>query len=195
MATISEQKNKIRSSILEKLSLLSKEVVSSAASSICDRVGQLSTFQKAQSLALYFPYQTEVSVLGIDQLAREMGKRVAYPKVKEQSEDLMDFYWVDSLQELKKGSWNLCEPDPNSSLPATFDVIDLMIIPGLAFDVRGQRLGRGKAFYDKALKNYQGIRLGVAYDFQIFEQLPHEAWDEPVHGVVTETRYLEDLHA
>lgn len=192
--TISEQKNKIRLKILEKFSSLSEAKTLSAAHLLQEKTEALSFFKEAKSVALYFPHQNEISILEIDQLARKMGKQIAYPKVPEKS-GALQFYWVDSLQSLIKSSWGLLEPDPQSSSPASLDFIELMMIPGLAFDAEGNRLGRGKGFYDKTLKNYQGTRLGLAYDFQILDSLPHENWDEPVHGVLTETRYIKASHA
>lgn len=69
--------------------------------------------------------------------------------------------------------------------------IEGVLLPGLAFDLKGQRLGSGKAFYDKTLKDFSGIKVGVAYSIQITESLPHSEHDIPVDFIVTEKEVVK----
>lgn len=71
------------------------------------------------------------------------------------------------------------------------DSIEGILLPGIAFDLEGQRLGYGKAYYDKTLKNYEGIKIGVAYSVQITESLPNTDEDIPVDIIVTEKEVVK----
>jgi 5-formyltetrahydrofolate cyclo-ligase len=145
-----------------------------------------SPFQRARSLALYHPYQNEVRTQDLFQEARKVGKKVAYPYA-EANEMPLKFFWIDSLAQLTPSPWGPLGPDlQNNAMPALFDSIDLMVVPGLAFDRRGGRLGRGKGFYDRTLKSFSGVSLGVAYAFQVIESVPRASWDEPVQYLATE---------
>jgi 5-formyltetrahydrofolate cyclo-ligase len=90
----------------------------------------------------------------------------------------------------EKSEWTLnqfkIEEPANQSKKIQLSDIEGILLPGLAFDLKGQRLGSGKAFYDKTLKNYSGIKIGVAYSIQITESLPSSEHDIPVDVIVTE---------
>lgn len=77
--------------------------------------------------------------------------------------------------------------EPSVDSPAVeIAELDGLLIPGLGYDHRGQRLGRGRGFYDRSLKEARGLRVGVAFEFQRLEKIPAEAWDQAMDAVVTE---------
>ncbi len=108
----------------------------------------------------------------------------AYPKVLG---DQISFFKPEKLDELRAGAWGIAEPDPETSTEISLSSLDAVLVPGMAFDRRGLRLGRGKGYYDKALENYQGHKIGICYSFQVVnENLPFEQHDCQMNVVVTE---------
>jgi 5-formyltetrahydrofolate cyclo-ligase len=107
--------------------------------------------------------------------------RWAFPRVKEKG---LEFYlepktWI-------KGSFGIDEPDPVNNELIPLQEINACLIPGLAFDRRGTRIGRGLGFFDRALESYQGLKVGLAFDTQLFsEELPRDVFDVPMDIVIT----------
>jgi 5-formyltetrahydrofolate cyclo-ligase len=183
---LKEQKAELRTSLRARLRVLTETQVEEWGQVIQDRIVGSPLFEQASSLALYHPYQNEVKTQDLFEQAQKRGKRVAYPQAPT-VEAPLNFFWIDSLTQLGPTSWGPLGPDPQKSLhPASYESIDLMLVPGLAFDRRGARLGRGKGFYDRTLKIFSGLKLGVAYDFQVLDEVPHSIWDEPVQYLATE---------
>jgi 5-formyltetrahydrofolate cyclo-ligase len=88
------------------------------------------------------------------------------------------------------GAFQVREPVAGCPVVA-MNRLDLALVPGLAFDARGHRLGRGKGFYDRLLAGFPGRTVGVAFDFQVVAQVPVEPHDIALNAVVTPTRWLE----
>lgn len=107
-------------------------------------------------------------------------KRVALPRVSE--EDLV-FHWIAGRAALKTGTFGI--PEPSAGAPTAGNVFDLILVPGLAFDLGGGRLGRGRGFYDRFLAASQGIRAGICFDDQIVARVPLEPHDLRMDFVVT----------
>lgn len=83
------------------------------------------------------------------------------------------------------GRFGIKEPSPSSPV-ISVDELAGVLVPGLAFDREGRRLGRGRGFYDRTLSGYRGLSVGVAYALQIVDRVPVDSWDLPVNAVVTE---------
>jgi len=107
-------------------------------------------------------------------------KRVALPRV---AADELVFHWVASRMELLPGKFGILEPSAEASHAG--NEFDLILVPGLAFDLRGGRLGRGKGFYDRFLAEARGLRAGVCFDDQIVDGVPSEPHDLRMDFVVT----------
>ncbi len=118
------------------------------------------------------------------ELASRRGVRWFFPVV---TGDRLRFFHVEDDAWLTS-SWGLREPDPARAEEIALDAIEGVLVPGLAFDRRGARLGRGKGFYDRALQTYEGIKIGVAFERQLSEDdLPAEPHDVRMDWIVTET--------
>lgn len=119
--------------------------------------------------------------------------RWAYPRVEH--ENTLSFYQVSSRTELVKNSLGILEPDPTRAVRVHLDEFHGLLIPGLAFDHYGNRLGRGRGYYDCALSEIlrlnQPLKIGIALERQIAEQeLPHDPHDIAMDLVITESRNL-----
>jgi 5-formyltetrahydrofolate cyclo-ligase len=116
------------------------------------------------------------------------GFRFAFPRIDGES---LRFYHAHGAQWTAAHRWGLREPDPSASEEVQLHEFDGVLVLGLAFDRRGVRLGRGKGFYDRALSQYNGIKVGVAFSAQLAVELPMDAHDVRMDWIVTENDVLE----
>jgi len=148
----------------------------------CDRLLSLPAFAAARHVVVYAAIGNEIDPASVAERAAAAGKRVYYP-----DQDAGEPSFRDGAGRPAAGGAN------GSALDADEGEI-LFVVPGVAFDVRGGRLGRGYGWYDRALARYPAAaRIGLAYDFQIVPELPVAAWDVRMHAVVTEARLLGDV--
>ena len=160
--------------------------------SIAARVATLEAFARARLLALYAPAGAEVDTAPLATLALAAGKRVAYPRVVAGARALA--FAACSPAALVPGALGTRAPPPGLACEAV-DALDLVIVPGVAFDAEGRRLGRGGGYYDAtlALLRPGAARLGVAFEIQLVPAVPEEPHDVRLDGVVTEARGLFPL--
>ena len=143
----------------------------------------VASFKEGKVTGAYYPLEDEALwFINWDVNRAEL----AFPRIES---DSMRFI-RSSLDELKDWSENgisfKAPPEGNPEVTP-----DVLLIPGRAFDDKGNRLGRGKGFFDKYLANFKGIKIGICFDFQIFENIPLEPHDQAMDYVVTEKRILK----
>jgi 5-formyltetrahydrofolate cyclo-ligase len=178
------KKSGIRRDLLLRRLSLSPEEVDKSSKEITKNLLRLKRFRNARSIVLYFPIKNEVETRGIFRKAQEFHKEIYFPRIEG---SLLEFRKVGDLNELEPGGFGILEPSQDS---ARIDIIevDLVIIPGIAFDRFGRRLGYGGGYYDRVLSKVdKERRIGLAYDFQVLDSIPVEAGDEEVGLVITES--------
>lgn len=154
---------------------------------ISERISQTDEYKRADTLLIFYPVGSEINLLPLFDIARLDRKRVAFPCCK--ANGVMIFRYADDLSELTARSYNI--PEPNEECETVTDFISsLCITPALAFDEQGFRIGYGGGYYDRFLKEYNGISIGVAYDGMIIDSLPRDEFDLSVDMIVTERRTL-----
>lgn len=154
---------------------------------VAERLAALPAFAAARTVALYAPLGAEVDTAPIEERARGAGKVVAWPRLG--AGRLLSFASC-SRSELRPGPKAALEPPPGAP-PLDPGEVDLVCVPGLAFDQALRRLGRGGGHYDATLPaTWRACKVGLAFDCQIVEAVPAEPHDAPVDLVVTETRLL-----
>jgi 5-formyltetrahydrofolate cyclo-ligase len=177
------KKSSIRHDLISKRSTLSPEEVNKTSKEITKNLLRLRRFRNARRVVLYFPIKNEVNTEGIFRSAREFSKEIYFPCIEG---SLLEFRRVSDLDELEPGNFGIPEPSRDSAKVEIMD-IDLVIIPGVAFDRFGRRLGYGGGYYDRVLfKIDNKRRIGLAYNFQVLDSIPVEASDEEVGLIVTE---------
>ncbi len=144
-------------------------------------------FRDARCLALYSAIHNEVSTDEIVEQALDSDKALVFPRVS--GEDL-EFVVIESPAELVSGAFGVKEPKGCNLVPV--EKIDLVVVPGVAFDQRGHRLGYGRGYYDRALAKCQSrcVKVGFAYDSQLVEKLPATDYDETLSVLITESQTL-----
>ena len=147
---------------------------------LAGRLYETDFYKEAKSLYCYLPYNQEVRTWPILAQAKADGKRVAVPKVYG---DKMKFLWLDDFTQVAEGAYTI--PEPIFDEPVADDETALIIMPGLAFDPAGHRVGYGGGFYDRYLEAHPHHRLvALCYPFQLFEHLDVEDHDVPVDLVI-----------
>ena len=142
-------------------------------------------FFSKENMFLYVSKEDEVDTNAIMQFFF-LNKRVFFvPFIKG---DKIFFSQISSTSQLEKGTFNIFEP--KQKIP-TEEKPDIVIVPGVAFDRKGNRLGRGKGYYDKFLKNVSCLKIGLTFDFQILDIIPIDDWDVPVDIIITEKEIID----
>ena len=149
------------------------------------QVLSLAAYRQAEQVLLYLSVGSEVDTWGLLDSALEDGKAV-YAPVCLDGEGRMAFYRVRSRREWKRGRFGLWEPDPEVCPPLEREEGALCLVPGLAFDRAGYRLGYGKGYYDRFLAAHRMETAGLCYGELLVSQLPHHALDRRVDWLVTE---------
>ena len=155
----------------------------------CSAVVESEEFDRARTIALYRAMPGEVLTDEIFEAARRRGMAALYPKVE--GDGVLSFRDIDRLDQMKPGAWEILEPPPTAPVRPLSET-DLVIVPGVAFDRRGRRLGQGGGYYDKMLHQMRpaSVRMGIAYELQVVDEIPHEPHDEMMDCLATESGIL-----
>ncbi len=154
---------------------------------IVTRLTEFDALDPARCIAVFQPMREEVDIGELRTMLHQRGTRVALPRVDEELGIVMHEVARDTA--LVETRFGVQEPSPD--LPVADD-IDVVIVPALAFDPRGYRIGYGRGYYDRYLsENPRALRVGVAFDFQLLVDLPRAKHDVPVHFIVTDKRLIE----
>ena len=150
---------------------------------ICSKVLRSAWWQDAGILLLYYPLADEVDVRPLIHEAHKSGKRVLLPVCKG---DDLELHLYEGEDSLSCGAFGIMEPNGPLFVPDDYPEIQLALVPGMAFDSAGHRLGRGKGYYDRLLPQLTAARLqGVCFPFQLCGEVPTDAHDIAVHEVST----------
>lgn len=156
---------------------------------IKNKMLNLWAIREAQTVLCYVSTEIEVDTREFINALLQMGKRVAVPRCEgERSE--MNFYYINSLEELSPGSFGVDEPDPQKSVMVGITEGSVCIVPAFMFDESGYRLGYGKGYYDRYLSRYKGSTVGVCYNANMQKELFHGKYDRSVDLVVTDKEIL-----
>lgn len=186
----SMKKERLRGEFLEARRKMAFEEVFRLSSLVQKRFLGSDFFRPSRRLALYSSFQNEVLTDEIFQTAIGLGKEVFYPRVVRGAGRLA-FFRVNRLSDLSPGSYEVPEPGEGAEAKVGPDSFDLVVVPGVAFDLKGSRIGYGKGYYDKFLKNVRSVIVALAYGFQVLsEDIPAEPHDMQVSAIVTERRTL-----
>lgn len=182
-------KRSLRSHLLAQRRGLSHDVWSSHSHAAQLNLLSLDEYCRAECVALYAPAHNEIDTGLIMTAAFQAGKRVLYPAVCGHH---MVFRLVERIEELKEGAFGILEPCP-TGVDHHADEADLIVVPGVGFDLLGHRIGYGKGFYDRFL-DHPGRRahlIGLCHDFQVTTgAIPADSHDIPMEIIVTDTRII-----
>ena len=182
-----EAKARLRAQCLIRRKALSSERVAADSRTILQRLIALDEYADAQRLHTYVSRDGEVDTHALIRLSLERCKRVIVPVVQAGSR-VLQHAEIQDLERLQPGSWGLRQPALEYPyLFENLEKIDLVVVPGLAFDERGFRLGLGGGYYDRFLSRIQVPKIGLTYTSLFLRQLPVEHHDVRVDIVLTES--------
>jgi 5-formyltetrahydrofolate cyclo-ligase len=181
-----KEKNVLRSELLAKRAQMTPHEVWRSSRSIFGSLIRESVFQKAGSICCYLSFDNEVHTHGFVLHCLKAGKTVAIPKTDKKQGILLSKFI--SFNHLSPGPFGILEPKENSYFPYDPDELDLAVVPAVALDREGNRLGFGTGYYDKFLakRNKRLFLVGVVHSFQLLQQLPVSSYDVPVQQVITD---------
>ncbi|MDD4293986.1 MAG: 5-formyltetrahydrofolate cyclo-ligase [Candidatus Omnitrophica bacterium] len=186
------KKEILRKKLLAKLLLLTNQEIKRRSKYVEKILSELPIYRKAKCIMAFFPLKGEVNLLGM--FRKDKIKQFCFPVMDIAKKGLSVFKVSDIDSDFLAGPYGVMEPDKDKTEEIKLEQIDLIIVPGLAFDANRNRLGRGAGYYDRFLSHINRstqTTIGVGYDFQLLEDLPtHSPFDLPVDIVVTETRIV-----
>ncbi len=183
-------KKEIRSTILKKRNNMLFSEVLEKSKRIKEQVLNLDEFKEAKIILFYISYDNEVYTHEMIKESLEIKKQVVVPKTDMNKRTILCSS-LTKWDDLSAGAYNILEPRQESLNEVSPESIDLIIIPGIAFDCQGNRIGHGMGYYDRLLKKkMNALHLGLAFEYQIVENIPTEPHDVKVEKIVTEKRII-----
>jgi 5-formyltetrahydrofolate cyclo-ligase len=183
------EKSRLRTRIRAELKKISDEHRRHLSLAACQLLKRQPIWSSANSILLYAPFADEVAVWELGSEILASGKVLALPQFNQERGHYIAAEVKIHEKRLKTGQFGIREPDESCPL-IELKRLDLVFVPGVAFDLAGRRLGRGKGFYDQLLKLVRGTTVGVAFDEQIVSEVPTGPDDVPVNCILTPTRWI-----
>lgn len=186
---IHHTKAELRKVIKEKRRLIASNLSpKTAGQAIISRIIGLEEFIRAKTVIMFYPMGDEADILPLFELSRDLEKKVAFPCSL--GDGKMIFRYADNLSQLITGKFNIPEPQGiKFEIPSNPDD-SICIVPALAIDMNGHRIGYGGGYYDRFLAIYNGTSIGIAYDDLIIDNIIVEPFDIPVDIIITERRTI-----
>ncbi|MCR5420070.1 MAG: 5-formyltetrahydrofolate cyclo-ligase [Lachnospiraceae bacterium] len=188
-------KKELRKKLITIRNSLSREEREVYNRSVRERFFSLPQYGKAQVVLIYASYNNEVDTCEIIDKCLKEGKKVACPLcITDNNDNLMDFYFINTREDLICGYKGIMEPDKNKTVKVTKESLKqgILIIPMVGYDREGNRLGYGKGFYDRFISEHDEIgTIGLAYKCQEYPRIPADSFDRSPDVIINEVEYLD----
>ena len=190
LSTDLKEKRLIRKEVISRRDALSISVRKAKDERISRRLLALPEFIKARTILFYASFRSEVDTIELLQNSIINNKTVVLPRVDVQNSSLT-LYEIRTMQDLAPGCYGILEPRVNEDRRVHDAGIDLMIVPGVAFDEDCNRLGYGKGYYDRLLSHKNAPAVALAYEEQILAHIPSDAHDIKMDKIITDKRIMQ----
>lgn len=180
-----EEKRRLRKFYLDILTNYPKDTRLKDTALIEKNLFQNATWIESEIIGITIAKYPEIETKGIIEQGWKDKKRIVVPKCNP-ADRKMEFYLFEDYSQLETVYYGLLEPNPSKTERIDKDLIDLLIVPGLAFTSTGYRLGFGGGYYDRFLSTYKGHSVALSFSSQVIEELPIEGYDLPVQQLITE---------
>jgi 5-formyltetrahydrofolate cyclo-ligase len=187
--TIREAKQAVRNEVRARLKLMAPGERVTASARARGLLAMQPLWVAAQWVLFFAPLPEELDIWPLLAEALSAGKRVALPRFVGENRTYEACQIQDPKSDLQVGLYGIREPASRCAR-LSLSRLDLILVPGVAFDLQGRRLGRGKGYYDRLLKTLGGTTCGVAFDEQVVDALPVESHDVRLNCVLTPTRWV-----
>ncbi len=185
-------KEEIRRKILKKRLSLSSEDIRDKSRQVFLNLAEVVEYRNSQNIMFYVATRSEVQTEEIIKMSIKMGKNVFVPIILPECIDLAPSKIFDFDTELEKGKKGIFEPKKEYYRLFSSENIDLIIVPGIAFDLSGNRIGRGFGYYDNFLRKVRSSAkiVALAFEMQIVKKISNDKYDIPVNKIITEKRII-----
>ncbi len=187
--TIDKSKQRLRRQLVACRRQMSPEERSRKSRRIRQRLFDFAPFHRARRIHSYVSMPEEVDTHGIVEAVLAERGVISVPRVRPGT-PILEHYDIHHISDLVRGTFGILEPDPSRCTPTPIEQIELVIVPGCAFDRRGNRLGYGKGYYDRFLAKIPALRIGLAFACQIVERVPTHHLDVPMDVIITEDEWI-----
>jgi 5-formyltetrahydrofolate cyclo-ligase len=183
-------KRALRVEVTSRLAAMSEQDRSLSSARAIALLRKQEKWHGAEAVLLYAPLKGELDVWPLLGQALEEGKLVALPRFDAKAGQYVACRVKDLEADLERGRYGIWEPCGRCD-PVPLKRLDFVLVPGVAFDLHGRRLGRGKGYYDRLLAGVSGKACGVAFDEQIAREVPVQPHDSDVNCILTPSRWIE----
>ena len=190
METVAQEKIGVRKRMLAKLKTLSLTEARAKSTAICHRLTEVHELWGVNAVCGFISFGVEVYTHDLMRHFLAERKHVSVPSFDPVGQRYICSELKHFDADLVEGHMGILEPKHSAIRPVRVDIPDAWLVPGLAFDENGNRLGRGKGYYDQLLRDARGVKVVLAYDFQVLNEVPAEPHDVRMDFIVTETRVV-----
>ncbi len=185
-------KKEFRKKVINLRKEKDKDFIKHNSDIITDKLLNLDCIKNAKNIMLYLDFNNEVSTDSLIKKLLNLGKIVSSPITLKEERKLIPSQITDLKNGIQYGAYNIREPKPECSPAINIKDLDVIIVPAVAYDKNCYRLGYGGGFYDRFLENLRkdAVTIGIAFDLQIFDEVPKEAHDAQLDYIVRESRIL-----
>lgn len=179
----------LRKSILDRRKGLESERVTGVSLAVTELIRALPEWKSAREVLLYWPIQNEIDTRPLMTELWSRGVKTLFPRCQPGQPGVMELACANCHDDLEPGMYSIMEPDATACPVEENANPDIALIPGVAYDRRGYRLGFGGGYYDRLLAKpglLDTLTIGLCYEFQLLDALPVEEWDQPVSAICTE---------
>lgn len=185
-------KDNLRKNLLNERKSMDIQNVTAFSNKIMSTIMKLPQFINSKNIMLYLSFNKEVNTYPLIKWCFDNGKTVIAPYCIQDKREIVPFKITNLTSDLAKSTFGVMEPKHDLLEKANIEDIDLILVPGVVFDVNCNRIGFGAGYYDRFLpkitKNTPAI--GIAYDYQIIDEIPAGKYDVPLDFIITEKRMI-----
>ena len=190
MIDLQRLKAALRSEVRARVAELSGDARAAASAKLRDQLRTSEIWQRANSVLFFAPLADEPDLWPLMEESLRAEKLVGLPRFDPTRSAYVAGRVEDLLRDIQVGKYQIREP-AQSCLELDLSGVDLVLVPGVAFDRQRRRLGRGRGFYDRLLMNVRGLKCGVAFEEQWVEEVPAEAHDTRMDAILTPTHWIK----
>ncbi|SKC91416.1 5-formyltetrahydrofolate cyclo-ligase [Maledivibacter halophilus] len=185
-------KDVLRKNMLKKRKSMKEADAKEYSEKIISELKNQEIFQKSRNIMIYLSFNNEVDTYNLMEYCLKRGKKIIVPFTIKKERQIIPSEVRNPHEELILNSLGYKEPDIKSMREVNVENIDLVIVPGVVFDIDGNRIGFGGGYYDRFLKRLRSSTMTIAlcYDYQVVDKVPVDQFDMPVKCIITEKRII-----
>lgn len=191
-SNMNDKKRELRQRIIEQRDLLSAQDIADKSNRIAQSLYRQPAYCNAEAVMFFIAFGSEVDTKPMVEETIKRGKQALAPKALPETRELIPSQVLDLNRDLQPGAYNILEPREDTLRPRDPEMIDLLLVPGVGFDLKKRRLGYGGGYYDRFFERLkpQTPLVALAFELQILPEIPVDDWDRRVDLIITESRVI-----